>query len=56
MAGLQPGQMIDLLGPLGHGFTIDKDQLHCLVGGGMGIAPLLFLAQKMLKECEPAAQ
>jgi len=55
MAGLQPGQMMDLLGPLGHGFTIDKDQLHCLVGGGMGIAPLLFLAKKMLKECEPSA-
>jgi dihydroorotate dehydrogenase electron transfer subunit len=55
MAGLQPGQIMDLLGPLGHGFAIDKDQLHCLIGGGMGIAPLLFLAQKMLKECEPSA-
>ena len=55
MAGMQPGQIMDLLGPLGHGFSIDKDQLHCLVGGGMGIAPLLFLAKKMLKECEPSA-
>ena len=55
MAGLQPGQTMDLLGPLGQGFSINKDQLHCLVGGGMGIAPLLFLAEKMLKECEPIA-
>ena len=52
MAGRQPGQIIDLLGPLGHGFSINKVQQQCLVGGGMGIAPLLFLAEKMLKECE----
>jgi dihydroorotate dehydrogenase electron transfer subunit len=53
MAGLQPGQAMDLLGPLGQGFTIDRDHLHCLVGGGIGIAPLLFLAKKLLKENKP---
>jgi dihydroorotate dehydrogenase electron transfer subunit len=55
MAGLQPGQEMDLVGPLGHGFSIAKECQHCLVGGGMGIAPLLFLAGQILKECEPAA-
>jgi dihydroorotate dehydrogenase electron transfer subunit len=37
--------MIDLLGPLGHGFEIHSHRL-LLVAGGMGIAPLAFLAEK----------
>ena len=38
------GENINLLGPLGHGF--DTTAGHpLLVGGGMGIAPLLFLAK-----------
>ena len=55
MSEMQAGQIIDLLGPLGRGFSLAKGLRHCLVGGGMGIAPLLFLAREMLKECEPSA-
>jgi len=43
------GEDIDLLGPLGNGFSINpasKNQL--LVAGGIGIAPLQFLAQEAL--------
>ncbi len=47
------GQKLDIVGPLGHGFTIKKDKPTCLVGGGMGIAPLLFLADTMLNSLEP---
>lgn len=39
---------IDVLGPLGTGFTIDPaKKLHILVGGGMGAAPLLALAETL---------
>ncbi len=38
---------ISILGPLGHGFTISNAGHHCLVGGGIGIAPLLLLAKNI---------
>jgi dihydroorotate dehydrogenase electron transfer subunit len=46
----KPGDRIDLIGPLGRGFTIDaakKGQAAVLVGGGRGIAPLFFLAREL---------
>lgn len=50
IAGLQPGRELDLLGPLGRGFDHSASAGgHCLVGGGIGIAPLLFLAKKLLQ-------
>ena len=40
------GDPIDLLGPVGKGFTISKkDKKVVLIGGGIGIAPLVFLAE-----------
>ncbi len=41
------GEKLSVIGPLGKGFLIDLDTKPCLVGGGMGIAPLLFLAKRM---------
>jgi dihydroorotate dehydrogenase electron transfer subunit len=41
---------LDIIGPLGKGFTIDcglKGKCAFLVGGGRGIAPLMFLAQEL---------
>jgi len=39
------GEEIDVLGPLGEGFKVDPAKnIHILVGGGMGIAPLRALA------------
>jgi len=55
LARLQPGQHMDILGPLGRGFSIAENRLHYLVGGGIGTAPLLFLAKKMLKKNEPSS-
>ncbi|MEN8140953.1 MAG: dihydroorotate dehydrogenase electron transfer subunit [Thermodesulfobacteriota bacterium] len=46
MAALEPGRTLSLLGPLGHGFEI-KGKSHILVGGGLGTAPLLMLAETM---------
>ncbi len=42
----QAGNKIDVLGPLGKGFSIVPGSKNLLlVGGGIGIAPLIFLAQ-----------
>ena len=41
---VEPGEKLHVLGPLGHGFDLDVDR-PLLVGGGIGIAPLPYLAQ-----------
>jgi dihydroorotate dehydrogenase electron transfer subunit len=42
----QKGDRIDILSPLGKGFTIEPKSKHLLlVAGGIGIAPLVFLMQ-----------
>jgi len=47
-----PGQDLDVLGPLGRGFDYRAGRAASpvLVAGGMGVAPLVFLAQKMKEE------
>ena len=52
MAQLRSGQQVSLLGPLGQGFRPQGNN-HCLVGGGLGIAPLLFLARELKKNSLP---
>jgi dihydroorotate dehydrogenase electron transfer subunit len=43
----QPGDKIDIFGPLGKGFTIGPESKNLLlVAGGIGIAPLAFLMQQ----------
>lgn len=45
------GDTIRLLGPLGHGYTVNQASRNLLlVAGGVGIAPLYFLAQKYRKQ------
>ena len=46
---LRPGESISAMGPFGHGFPF-VDVKSVLVGGGIGIAPLYYLA-KVLKSC-----
>ena len=47
----QAGDNIDLLGPLGSGFSIHPASHNLLlVAGGIGIAPLCFLAQEALNQ------
>ncbi|MBN1277702.1 MAG: dihydroorotate dehydrogenase electron transfer subunit [Deltaproteobacteria bacterium] len=42
------GETLSVLGPLGRGFNLpEKGRKAILVSGGIGIAPLIFLAQKM---------
>lgn len=48
LANAEPGP-IDLIGPLGKGFTIAPGRV-ILVGGGVGNAPLLFLARALREQ------
>jgi len=44
LAQYGPGDEIDIIGPLGRGFTVDQTHKHIVVaGGGIGIFPLLQL-------------
>jgi len=55
MSGISIGEKVSMLGPLGQGFNIAKTNHHCLVGGGIGIAPLLHLAREIRTE-QPESQ
>lgn len=49
MSGLKEGHKVKILGPLGNGFdlTNSKDKKIAIVAGGIGIAPLLYLAKTL---------
>ena len=47
LSGAAPDDMLDIIGPLGNGFPIELDRPAVLVGGGVGIPPLVFLASKL---------
>lgn len=48
MSKLQPGESLDLLTGLGNGFDINADcRKPVLIGGGIGVAPLLNLAKAL---------
>ena len=45
---LHPGDTLNITGPLGQGFRIpDRSRPIVLVGGGVGIPPLLYLARRL---------
>ncbi len=46
LAGLRAGDAIHVLGPLGNGFDLDVER-PLLVAGGIGIAPLPYLAEAL---------
>ena len=52
LASLQSGDTLNCLLPLGHGFTMSesKDEHVLLVGGGVGVAPLLYMGAEMQKK------
>ncbi|MCP4676274.1 MAG: dihydroorotate dehydrogenase electron transfer subunit [Deltaproteobacteria bacterium] len=48
LAEMDPGDSISVLGPCGHGFSLpDADIRPILVAGGVGVAPLVFLAERL---------
>jgi dihydroorotate dehydrogenase electron transfer subunit len=47
LADSEPGDVLDILGPLGNGFDLFPSSREILlVAGGLGLAPLVFLAEK----------
>jgi dihydroorotate dehydrogenase electron transfer subunit len=46
LCALEPGDELHVLGPLGNGFDLAVER-PLLVGGGIGIAPLPFLAERL---------
>ena len=48
MSEMKKGESVDILAPLGNGFKIEKGKHYCLIGGGIGVPPMLYTA----KQCE----
>ncbi len=46
LAHTKKGEELSVFGPLGKGFRIDRTAPAVIVGGGLGIAPLLFLIKE----------
>ena len=51
LTALEPGDEVDVLGPLGNGFRLDPER-PLLVGGGIGVAPFPYLSERL--GCPPA--
>ncbi|MGI6586663.1 MAG: dihydroorotate dehydrogenase electron transfer subunit [Lutisporaceae bacterium] len=51
MAALKQGEYIDVIGPLGNGFTLFQRKKSAVIGGGIGIAPLLEIVAE-LTDCD----
>jgi dihydroorotate dehydrogenase electron transfer subunit len=54
----KPFSEIDVLGPLGAGFDLQKIRKEghvVVVAGGMGVAPLFFLARKLIQDAQHAS-
>ncbi|MDD2679439.1 MAG: dihydroorotate dehydrogenase electron transfer subunit [Candidatus Omnitrophica bacterium] len=47
LAQKKAGESLDIIGPLGNGFELKSARPALIVAGGMGAAPLLFLATKV---------
>ena len=48
MSEMKPEELVDVLVPLGNGFNIKKGKKYCLIGGGIGVPPMLYTA----KQCD----
>jgi len=54
LARCRRGEFLNILGPLGNSFELTAEKIPvCLVAGGMGIAPLFFLAMTLKREGHP---
>jgi dihydroorotate dehydrogenase electron transfer subunit len=50
LCNLKEGDLIDIVGPLGNGFTVPTEGATALLaGGGIGVAPLMLLGKEMKK-------
>jgi dihydroorotate dehydrogenase electron transfer subunit len=55
LARLQPQQTLSVLGPIGHGFVPHPQRARVLaIGGGVGIPPMIFLAELLRTRTDAA--
>jgi dihydroorotate dehydrogenase electron transfer subunit len=48
LAARKPGDTVSILGPIGRGFTLHAQKRRTLlIGGGVGIPPMIFLAERL---------
>lgn len=47
LARKKKGDTLRVMGPLGNVFNLKKNRINVAVGGGVGIAPFIFLGQRM---------
>jgi len=51
LAAKRPGDTISVLGPIGQPFSVSAERPNCLlIGGGVGIPPMVFLAETLQDE------
>ena len=51
LSALHETDLLDILGPLGSGFSLgNPDEEKLIVGGGVGLAPLYLLARELVKQ------
>ncbi len=43
LSHVRPGSLLDVIGPIGNGFKIDRGSTGVIVAGGIGVAPLVAL-------------
>ncbi len=47
LCATKAGQTLDIMGPMGRGFSIEGGGMHALIAGGTGVAPMIFLASRL---------
>jgi len=50
LSGRKKGEYLDVIGPLGNGFDLNNKKQVIVVAGGMGVAPLFYLARQLKKK------
>ena len=54
LAGRKPGETVSIIGPIGRPFTVHQERPRTvLIGGGVGIPPMIFLAERLRESGEP---
>lgn len=48
----EEGEYLDIIGPLGNGFKIDSGKNVLVIGGGIGVPPMLGLAEQIENKCD----